>query len=59
MRGWFLRRTGLTHTSEKLLTEIDSRSYYDVASKKDRSNEKLDVASTKDVSNENFNNPQY
>ena len=59
MSGWSSRHTGLTHTSEKLLTEIDYRSYYDVASKKDRSNENLDVASTKDVSNENFNNPRY
>ena len=59
MSGWSSRRTGLTHTSEKLLTEIDYGSYHDVASKKDRSNENLDVALTKDVSNENFNNPRY
>ena len=59
MSGWSSRRTGLTHMSEKLLSEIDYRSYYDVASKKDRRNEKLDVDSTKDVSNENFNNMRY
>ena len=59
MSGWSSRRTGLTHTSEKLQAEIDYRSYYDVASMKDRSNKNLDVVSTKDVSNENFNNPRY
>ena len=37
----------------------DYGSYYDVASKKDRSNDNLDVALTKDVRNENFNNTRY
>ena len=59
MGCWSSRRTGLTHTSEKSLTEIDYGSYYDVPSKKDRSNDNLDIASEKDVSNENYNNLRY
>ena len=47
------------HTSENLLTDIDYRSYYDVASKIDRINKNLDVDSKKDVSNKNVNNPGY
>ena len=55
--GWSSLRNGFTHKSYRSLTEIDYRSQYDVASKKDRSNARYRFK--EDGSNENLNLPRY